>query len=81
MNREQLEDVLNKEHISPNIYSLNGPDNYDNRFILEERYGTWYAYYFERGEKINEQIFSNEDEACRYLLKKILDDPISRLVK
>jgi hypothetical protein len=78
MNRKELESILIKERISPLAYPLYSPVGNDNRYILEERFGTWYVYFWERGLRTNEQIFSNEDEACRFVLDQILNDPTSR---
>jgi hypothetical protein len=81
MNRKELKNIFDKEKISPRVYSLYGPVGDDNRYVLEERFGTWFVYYSERGERFGEQIFISEDEACKYMLQKILKDPTTKLVK
>ncbi|HSW57844.1 MAG TPA: hypothetical protein VLH15_05545 [Dehalococcoidales bacterium] len=78
MNRIDLKNILDKEGISPQSYSLDGPQGVDSAYVLEERFGTWFVYFFEKGKKGNEQIFGNEDEACQYYLDKILRDPDSK---
>ena len=81
MNREELKSILDRNNISSRAYSLYGPLSDDNRYILEERFGTWFVYYSERGRRIAEQIFNNEHDACIYILNKMLNDPLTKLVK
>jgi hypothetical protein len=81
MNRSELKEKMDKEGISPNAYSLYGSYGVDSVYVLEERFGTWFVYFFEKGNKGNEVIFNNENEACSYFLTEVLSDPISRLIK
>jgi len=78
MNRIELKKI---EGISPRAYSLYGPLGDEYRYVLEERFDTWFVYYTERGDKINEQIFNNEGEVCRYLLIKLQKSPMAKIIK
>jgi hypothetical protein len=73
MNRAELKKILDDAGVIPQYYSLNGLSGgpYDGRNILENEGTRWRVYFFERGGIDDLQYFNNEDEACRYLLKKL----------
>ncbi len=66
MNREELIKALNKLNIDPFYYSLEGHKR-EFAFNLEESYGKWTVYYFERGERSYEKTFDDEKKACEYI--------------
>jgi hypothetical protein len=79
MNKEELARILKKENIDQRFYSLTGPT--DTRvgwdaYVLEENYGIWEVYFYERGHKENIRKFKSESEACEYFLKYILEDSV-----
>ncbi|UCH51605.1 MAG: hypothetical protein JSV54_02265 [Chloroflexota bacterium] len=75
MNREELENILEKEGVIKRAYSLYGLVGDDDRLILDRGQDKWEVYYFERGEKIKLNIFETEDEACNHFLNRILKWP------
>ena len=91
MNREELKILLDNNNIKPGVYNIYGLKNYnayglqrvvaDDQTVLDRDRGKWVVYDYERGQKFNEKSFDAEDEACKYLLQWILDDPSSRLNK
>jgi hypothetical protein len=87
MNRKELKRTLDKEGISPRVYSLSGlagsPAIDDDRLILDKaekwRDEEWVVYYYERGQRRRVEYFETEDEACEALLNRLLEDPTTRL--
>jgi len=70
----KINDLL-KELIKINIeakrYSINSGLKIDAH-ILEENHGIWeYYYYDEKGIKNETTIFSNEEDACLFLLEQL----------
>jgi hypothetical protein len=77
MNIEELHNELKKLNISEDRYFLHGlygskNDNEKLSLIIKKgKYNVEYqVYYCERGEKHSIVNFSDEDEACKYILKK-----------
>lgn len=67
MNRNKLLQVLNKEGISPNKYSLYGELQSD-KIILYENYNVWEIFYLdERGGRQILKRCRSEEEACGFL--------------
>lgn len=79
MNREELKKTLEKEHIRPDVYDLNG-GHIDETLTLGEANGRWFVYYSERGLESDRREFDTETEACEYLLSKLRSDPTARSV-
>jgi hypothetical protein len=77
MNRTELESILRDRKISPLAYSLGGglPNE---KYTLDQVGSRWSVYYSERGQRSGERIFDSEDEACRYLLNLLCNDPSTR---
>jgi hypothetical protein len=78
MNRAELEIVLSERRVSPLAYCLGGglPNE---KYTMDQAGVSWSIYYSERGQKIGERLFGSEDEACRYLLQLLADDPTTRI--
>lgn len=57
------------------LHGLYGSTNDDDKLSLTIRKGTYFieyvVYFKERGEKHSTRIFTNEDEACHYLYKRL----------
>lgn len=68
MRKSELLEILKKEKVSPNSYSLNGglPNE---AYCLNKVNGTWEVYYSERGRKTGLKTFDSEDEACNYFFQ------------
>jgi hypothetical protein len=78
MTRETLEQILRREGVRQDAYSLEGglPDE---RYCLDHSsQETWTVYYSERGLRTGERRFESEADACEYLLDLILRDPTTR---
>lgn len=72
MNKSELKEALQREHIRENLYSLNG-ENLDEALIVVQRSAsTWAVYYSERGLQTGLMEFGTEDAACRYFLDVLL---------
>jgi len=60
------------------LHGLYGSTSDDDKLSLTIRKGTYsieYEVYFkERGEKHSTRIFTNEDEACHYLYKRLKEN-------
>jgi hypothetical protein len=77
MNKNELQEALNREGILPDSYDLDGgllPEKYT--LALES--GIWSVYYSERGQQSGKRTFASESEACEYLLTTLRDDPTTR---
>ncbi len=77
MNKNELQDALNREGISPDCFDLEG-GLLPERYTLAEELGTWSVYYSERGLQTGKRTFISENEACEYLLNTVRDDPTTR---
>jgi hypothetical protein len=77
MNRDQLRAATEREGIRADSFSLDGGLPLE-RYVLTVAEGGWIVYYSERGERVGEQIFDTEDEACSHLYLLLLGDPSSR---
>ena len=66
-----LIDILNKMGVPQSWYSINDRLSSDT-YILNKVYDRWEYFYFdEKGRRNGYKTFNCEDEACRYLLKKL----------
>ncbi len=65
MKKQELINKLKEAEIPEDSYSLVG-GIYNDRYYIEEVYGTWELYYCERGKRYNEKHFSLEEDACEY---------------
>src|SRR4051812_35209693 len=78
VNRQELLETLERLDIDANAFSLGGGHPVEKYCLSPEARGQWSAYYSERGLRTGLKFFSSEDEACRYLLQWMLDDPTTR---
>ena len=74
MTKTQLEGYLERSGFNPQTYSLE-PGFHADQYVLEENHGVWSVYYSERGIRLGEKIFNNEEEACDYFLEVLSKDP------
>jgi hypothetical protein len=56
-------------------YSVSGAE--DLAFCLENIDEKWQVFYFEKGEKNYNRIFSSESDACSYMYKELMGDKTS----
>lgn len=78
MNIEELKVKLKALGISPSSYSLEGGMP-SERYCLSNESGKWFVYYCERGQKSGESSFTNESQACEFLLGQLEGDPTTRV--
>jgi hypothetical protein len=78
MNRLELQAVLDEKGIRRRSYSLDGRFA-DDCYCIERTAGGWAVFYAERGNRNDEKWFHTEDAACAELLRRILDDPTTRV--
>jgi hypothetical protein len=77
VNRSELVAAAQREGIRSAAFSLDGglpPE----RYVLSLEEGGWSVYYSERGLRREESHFDTEDEACSYLLLRLIEDPTTR---
>ena len=77
MNREELRAAVHREGIEPSAYSLDGGAPSET-YVLSLENGGWSVYYSEHGERVDEARFDTEDEACSFLLLRLVRDPTTR---
>jgi hypothetical protein len=58
--------------LSASMISFDGPGA-GEQYGIEHRRDGWAVYYYERGERRDERMFSTESEALRYLLGWVVD--------
>jgi hypothetical protein len=80
VNRQSLVELLNAERVRPDVYSVDSPPplRVDERLVMEIVEGGWAVYYAERGGRTGERRFDTEDEACRFMLDRLLADSGNR---
>lgn len=72
MNTVELQSELRFRHVPDDAYSI-GQDR-DEAYCLIDVGGAWHVYYSERGNRNDERTFASEEDACRDLLNRLLDD-------
>ena len=77
MNKNELQNALNQEGISPDSYDLEG-GLLPERYTLAEESAMWSVYYSERGLQTGKKTFMSESEACEYFLNTVRDDQTTR---
>jgi hypothetical protein len=77
MTRPRLVDLLDAEGVDPTAYRVDGSRG-DECLILEVDHSGWAVYYAERGLRSGERQFDTEDEACRFMLDRLVADPSTR---
>lgn len=77
MTRSRLVDLLEAEGVDAAAYRVDGTSE-DECLVLEVAPGGWAVYYAERGLRTEERQFDTEDEACRFMLDRLLADPGNR---
>lgn len=77
MNVAECRLALRREGVRDDAYSLLGISG-DERYCLVHGSDGWSVFYHERGMRQNEQLFSDEDAACQYLLALVTSDPTTR---
>jgi hypothetical protein len=74
MNRKELKKQLKKLGVNRGYYSLDGYELPD-RIVLSKSSNGWSVFYIDdRGNRCNNKHFTNEDEACEYLLDELLKE-------
>jgi hypothetical protein len=74
MNRNDVEKELKRLNIDWHRYNLAGGDRDDSLVVNQRVDGRWEVYYSERGLRRNIEVFSSEEEACSFLLTKLVDE-------
>lgn len=74
MNIAKLKNELNEMHVPARFYSINDSLKTD-AYILNCVYGQWEYFYFdEKGERLEEKKFENEEAAAEFFLTKIKNE-------
>jgi hypothetical protein len=76
MDRAELQSRLQELGVREDAYSLDGPR--DESYCLSREGVAWSVYYSERGLTTGRREFDAEHDACRYLLDRLLADPLTR---
>ena len=61
--------------VRSSAYSVSGAE--DLALCLENLNGKWQVFYFEKGEKNYNRIFSSESDACNYMYNELIGDKTS----
>jgi hypothetical protein len=78
MTRAELQQLLARERVRPDAYSLNG-EVIDERLCLLTEPGGWVVFYSERGGRTAPRHFETEVEACDFMAMRLLPDSGNRL--
>lgn len=73
MDRSELLGILKGRGVRGESYSLEGGSR-DDRITIDQIGGTWIVYYSERDKRRDERRFTDEDSACRHLLRLLCSD-------
>jgi len=80
MNKSELKKKLDALKIRPDVYHIeDGLPTTDEVLVLEDNYGRWSVYYYERGNRSSEKKFSDENEACGYFYEQLEKEPNARI--
>jgi hypothetical protein len=74
MKTAELQSYFDSKHIRRDAYYLNGTGA-SEAYCIEHSPKGWSVFYFERGLRSCERIFSTEDEACNELVTQLESDP------
>lgn len=77
MTRSEARALLRAEGIDRRAYNL-GSQLQDVSWILEFDGGSWKVFYFEQGVRDQEVSFSDESSALEHLVRRVLEDPLTR---
>ena len=72
MTIDELRMQLKEKQIPEHMYSLLSGGFPNEAYCLVQASKGWEVYYSERGKKRGTKFFSEEEDACEYLLKKLL---------
>ena len=75
--RAELTKILYDLGVPPEIYRLDGT-HYELAHVLAEENGRWRVFVSERGDESGAMEFSNEREACTFLLGRICLELVER---
>jgi len=80
VNREELHQVLCREGVKPNCYSLEARySDPSEALCLRQEGSEWLVYYSERGQQTGKRAFQSEAEACVHLLELLRADPTTKI--
>ena len=68
---EQLRAFLDRERVDPRSYMLDGVVQ-DECYCLVRELTLWHVFYSERGVRIGEEVFVNEEGACAHMLDLLI---------
>jgi hypothetical protein len=78
MNRNDLEQRLQRERFRPDAYRLDGSPPANDGFVLGEVHGKWTVSYFERGLTRLLGEFTSEQQACERLYELLKRDSTAK---
>jgi hypothetical protein len=78
MTRAELEQLLDRERVRPDAYSLYGQVP-DECLCLLPAPGGWTVFYSERGGRMGPRHFETEADACDFIAMRLLADTGNRL--
>lgn len=78
MNVAELRTTSLENGVKPRAFSIGGVGAEEEQYRIEKDGIVWRTYYSERGDMNDFHEFGTEDEACRYFLKRLLNDPTTR---
>ncbi|WP_065753818.1 hypothetical protein [Bradyrhizobium paxllaeri] len=78
MDIAELQRILSDRGVRSRAFSIEGIGADDEQYRLERDGVVWRTYYCERGNLNAVHEFPDEDEACRYFLEMLLNDPTTQ---
>lgn len=72
MKVDELKRILRNNKVPHYLYTFN-KDYDDEKLCLNKTLMGWEVYHCERGEKNDTKLFNNEDDACEYMLERLLN--------
>lgn len=78
MKVNELRKLLKTSDYREDAYSFEGSFT-NETYVLCKETNYWSVFYSERGQRLNEKKFQNEDDACECLLNTLKNDPTTRI--
>ncbi len=78
MDIKQLLIDLEAKNVNPRAFSIGTMTQLGEDYTILQGPGGWEVFYNERCNKNMLEVFATEDEACRALLQRVLEDPTTR---
>jgi hypothetical protein len=72
MKKNELKHALHLKNVPEYYYNIDGIGEVDQKVCIEYINSKWSVYYSERGKKFDEHTFDSEEEACKNLYERLI---------